>query len=301
MEGIFPFVLEAVLIAVISVLGTVVYLDRREKSRIKIAREQADKILAEAENQRRDAAIAAKDEAIRLRGRSRSRTDPTPQRDRTDRASDRAKRRDDRPQVHSLDQRENAHPQAGEQAAEQRTRDLGAGDGPPTDQEIDQARGRHLAGTRADRRLTADEAKQELVAEVEAEARDMAARAAARDRAGDQRRSRPALAQDPGDHHPAHRHRLRRRIDRLGRAAAQRRHEGPDHRPRRPQHPRPRAGDRRRPDRRRHAGSDHGLRLRPGPARGRPAGACKSCCRTAASTRPGSRRSSPRRSSSSSR
>jgi ribonuclease Y len=67
MEGVVPFVVEAVLIAAISVLGTVLFLDKREKSRIRLAREQADVILTEAEKQRRDAALAAKDEAIKLR------------------------------------------------------------------------------------------------------------------------------------------------------------------------------------------------------------------------------------------
>src|SRR4051812_26138243 len=67
MGGVVLFILEAVLIAVVSVLGTYVYLDKREQSKIRIARGQADTILAEAEQQRRDAALAAKDEAIKLR------------------------------------------------------------------------------------------------------------------------------------------------------------------------------------------------------------------------------------------
>ena len=50
------------------------------------------------------------------------------------------------------------------------------------------------------------------------------------------------------------------------------RDEGPDHRPRGPQHPGPRAGHRDRPDHRRHARDGRPERLRPGPPRGRPAG-----------------------------
>ena len=69
-----------------------------------------------------------------------------------------------------------------------------------------------------------------------------------------------------GDHQhrdPALRERLRRRIHRLGGAAAERGDEGPHHRPRGAQHPHPRGGDRRRPDHRRHAGGRHPVGLRP--------------------------------------
>ena len=52
-----------------------------------------------------------------------------------------------------------------------------------------------------------------------------------------------------------------------------RRHEGPHHRPRGPEHPRARAAHRRRPHRRRHAGGRPDLRLRPLPPRDRPPGA----------------------------
>ena len=49
------------------------------------------------------------------------------------------------------------------------------------------------------------------------------------------------------------------------------RHEGPDHRPRGPQHPRLRVGHRREPDHRRHARGGAAVLLRSGPPRGRPA------------------------------
>ena len=52
--------------------------------------------------------------------------------------------------------------------------------------------------------------------------------------------------------------------------APHRRHEGAHHRPRGAQHPRPGDGDRRRPDRRRHAGGGDPLRLRSVPPRDRP-------------------------------
>ena len=61
-----------------------------------------------------------------------------------------------------------------------------------------------------------------------------------------------------------------------GRAAAERGDEGPHHRPRGPQHPRPGAGDRRRPDHRRHARGGRPVRLRPGAPRGGAHGAAPS-------------------------
>ena len=73
------------------------------------------------------------------------------------------------------------------------------------------------------------------------------------DRGGDQARSRTARPQHPVGLHAAPRRRPRRRDDGLGRAAVGRRHEGPDHRPRGPQHPRAGEPHRRRLHHRRHA------------------------------------------------
>ena len=72
---------------------------------------------------------------------------------------------------------------------------------------------------------------------------------------------------------PARHGRPHRGDDRLGRAISQRRDEGPHHRPRGAQHPRPRAGHGHRPDHRRHARVGAHQRLRPGPPRDRAAGA----------------------------
>ena len=78
---------------------------------------------------------------------------------------------------------------------------------------------------------------------------------------------------------------------------AERRDEGPDHRPRGPQHPGPRAGDRRRPDHRRHARDRGPERLRPGPPRDRPARDHQAHQRRPDPPRPdrGGRRQGPRR------
>ena len=76
----------------------------------------------------------------------------------------------------------------------------------------------------------------------------------------------------PGDGHPALRRRAHRRHHRQHGGHSQRRHEGPHHRPRGPQHPHLRERHRRRRHRRRHARRRHRQRLRQRPPRDRPAG-----------------------------
>ncbi len=62
------FIIGAVLVAGITFFVTYFLLDRRANSRVKAAQFEADRVLEEAETKRRDVAFAAKDEAIRLRG-----------------------------------------------------------------------------------------------------------------------------------------------------------------------------------------------------------------------------------------
>ena len=81
--------------------------------------------------------------------------------------------------------------------------------------------------------------------------------------------------------------------------APERGDEGPDHRPRGPQHPRVRGDDGREPDHRRHARGRGALVLRPGAARGGADDAREARRRTAGSTRRGSRRSTSARCASS--
>ena len=110
--------------------------------------------------------------------------------------------------------------------------------------------------------LTAQQAKDELVRVMEDEARIEAAHIVkriedeAREQATQQAQRIIGMAvQRVGLG-------LRLRDHGLGRHAPQRRDEGADHRPRGAQHPRPGDGDGRRPDRRRHPGGGHPLRLR---------------------------------------
>jgi len=60
-------VLEGVLVAIAAFFATRWYLEGRADAQIRKAQAEADRILEEAETRRRDAAIEAKDEAIRLR------------------------------------------------------------------------------------------------------------------------------------------------------------------------------------------------------------------------------------------
>ena len=50
-----------------AIAGTLFVLERRANTRIKVAELRSGEILAQAEQARRDAAIAAKDESIKMR------------------------------------------------------------------------------------------------------------------------------------------------------------------------------------------------------------------------------------------
>lgn len=63
----FLIVLVALLAAAVAALLTFLFLERRSKSRISRAQAEADRIIEEAETRRRDAALQASDEALRLR------------------------------------------------------------------------------------------------------------------------------------------------------------------------------------------------------------------------------------------
>jgi ribonuclease Y len=174
MDGIVPFVLEALLVICISVLATYVYLDKRAQSRVRQAQVDADRIREEAESERRNASIAAKDEAIRLRGElDRELTQRRKEIERIERRIEQKEETIDRKSA-SLEQRENAI-RKGEQAQE-RARETWEQERTRQQQELENARGRHLQELERIAGLTSDEAKQQLVAEVEADARAMAAR-----------------------------------------------------------------------------------------------------------------------------
>lgn len=174
MDGGVPFVLEALLVACVSVLATYVYLDKRAKSHVRQAQEDATRVRDEAETERRNATIAAKDEAIRLRGElDRELTQRRKEIERIERRIEQKEESIDRKTV-GLEQRENAVRKQ-EQGIE-RAKETWELDQARQLQEIEQARGRHLQELERIAGLTSDEAKLQLVAEVETEARAMAAR-----------------------------------------------------------------------------------------------------------------------------
>ncbi|MGI8476330.1 MAG: Rnase Y domain-containing protein, partial [Thermomicrobiales bacterium] len=185
MSGAIPFFLEALLIAAISILGTYVYLDKRAKSHVSLAKSKADEIVADAERQRRDASLAAKDEAIHLRTEiDREVTARRKEIERIERRTEQKEESIDR-KFATFDERELAVKRIESAAAA--AKDAWEQDRARQAAELEQARTRQAAelGQIKARTvqelervagLTADEARQELVAEVEVEARAMAVR-----------------------------------------------------------------------------------------------------------------------------
>ncbi|MEA2598543.1 MAG: ribonucrease [Thermomicrobiales bacterium] len=174
MDGIVPFVLEALLVACVSVLATYIYLDKRAQSHVRKAQVDADRIRDEAETERRNASIATKDEAIRLRGElDRELTQRRKEIERIERRIEQKEETIDRKSA-TLEQRENVIRKQ-EQASE-RARETWEQERARQHQELDNARDRHLQELERIAGLTSAEAKDQLVAEVEAEARAMAAR-----------------------------------------------------------------------------------------------------------------------------
>ena len=68
MEDLWIFIIGAVLVAGITFFVTYFWLEKRADSHVKKAQIEADRVLEEAETKRRDIALSAKDDAIRLRG-----------------------------------------------------------------------------------------------------------------------------------------------------------------------------------------------------------------------------------------
>ncbi len=178
-------ILVALLAATIAAVLTYLYLEKQATSRVRQARSEADRLLEEAETKRRDAALEAKDEAIRLRGElDRELTQRRKEIERIERRIEQKEESIDR-KTAGLDERELSVrkqelgvTQAKEAWEQERIRRVHELDQvlARQRQEIEDLRGRHLEELERIAGLTADEAKQQLVAEVEAEARTMAAR-----------------------------------------------------------------------------------------------------------------------------
>ena len=171
---IIGIVLGLVLVAAVTYFATQASLQRRADSGVRRAQAEADRILEEAETRRRDAALEAKDEAIRLRGELDR--ELTQRRKEIERIERRIEQKEE-----AIDQKSNALDRRDQDVRKReqettRAREIWEQDRARQQAELEQARSRHLQELERVAGLTAEEAKDELVREVEAEARALAAR-----------------------------------------------------------------------------------------------------------------------------
>jgi len=174
MDKVLLVLLIALLVGGLTFLLTYLYLDKRAHSHVRRAQDEANRIREEAESQRRDAAIAEKDEAIRLRADlDRELTQRRKEIDRIERRIEQKEEAIDR-KVASFDQRE-AQVRKLEQQAD-RAREQWEQERNRQQAELDASRNKRREELERVAGLSADDAKQELVREVEAEARSLATR-----------------------------------------------------------------------------------------------------------------------------
>jgi ribonuclease Y len=168
------YLIGAVLVAGLTFFATHFWLEQRAQSRVRIAQAEADRILEEAETTRRDSALAAKDEAIRLRNELDR--DITQRRKEIDRVERRIEQKEEGIDKRSmgLEQREQGVRRQEQQLNS--TRESWEQDHAKQVQELEQSRSLHLQELERVAGLSADNAKEELVALVEYDARNMAAR-----------------------------------------------------------------------------------------------------------------------------
>jgi ribonuclease Y len=177
--------LGAILVAAATFFATRWYLEGRAESSVKQTQAEAERILAEAEARRRDAALEAKDEAIRLRADlDRELTTRRKEVERIERRVEQKEEQIDQ-KLAGLDQREGQIRKRDQETArakdaweQELTKAKAAWEEDKKVQQgvIDDARNRHLTELERVAGLTAAEARDELVQEVELEARQMAAR-----------------------------------------------------------------------------------------------------------------------------
>ncbi|MDQ3695697.1 MAG: ribonuclease Y [Chloroflexota bacterium] len=185
-----PFVLlvgalALVLVAVATFFATKWHLEGRANSQLHLRQQEAARVLEQAETRRRDAALETKDEAIRLRADlDRELTQRRKEIERIERRIEQKEEQIDQ-KSNVLDQRDNAVRKAQTDLSRQRDawdqdrgRQQAAIDETKSQvqAELDEVKGSRLAELERVAGLTADEAKHELVQEVEVEARQMGAR-----------------------------------------------------------------------------------------------------------------------------
>lgn len=186
------YAIGAVLAAGVTFLATWFWLDKRAQSRVRIAQQNADRITEEAETRRREATLAEKDEAIRLRADlDRELTQRRKEIERVERRIEQKEQSIEQKEEgidkksQALEQREQGvrkqeqqlsrHREQWEQEKHKQAQDFEAHKQTQL-QEVDEIRGKHLVELERIAGLTSEEARNQLVAEVEYEARSMAAR-----------------------------------------------------------------------------------------------------------------------------
>jgi ribonuclease Y len=173
-DGLLIPVIVAIVVAAASIAGTLFFLERQANSRLRVVQREADQLLLEAEQKRRDVEIAAKDEAIRLRGDlDRELTQRRKEIERIEKRIEQKEENIDR-KVAAMDQREVGLKR--QEQSLQQLKDTFENEKVRQTAEIENLRNRRLSELERIAQLTAEDARQELVAEVEQEARAMAAR-----------------------------------------------------------------------------------------------------------------------------
>jgi ribonuclease Y len=174
MDSILGFVAVGILVAGVTFFLTYFWLEQRAQSRVRTAQIEADRIVDEAETTRRDMTLAAKDEAIRLRGDlDRELTTRRKEIERIERRIEQKEESIDRKSV-GLDQREQGLRKQEQQFARQK--ETWEEDRIRQIQELEGAKSRHLEELERIAGLTSEEAKDQLVQLVELDARNQAAR-----------------------------------------------------------------------------------------------------------------------------
>ncbi|MGB3328239.1 MAG: ribonuclease Y [Thermomicrobiales bacterium] len=180
---IYAFV--AVLVAGLTFLATWFWLDRRADSRVRLAQQNADRITEEAETRKREAALAEKDEAIRLRADlDRELTQRRKEIERVERRIEQKEETIDKKSL-TLEQREQGVRKQEQQVSrnqeqweQEKVRQAQEFESHKKAQlqDVEAVREKHLAELERIAGLSSEEARNQLVAEVEYEARSMAAR-----------------------------------------------------------------------------------------------------------------------------
>jgi len=174
MGNIVMYLIGAILVAGITFFATYFWLEQRAQSRTKQAQLEANRIVEEAETTRRESALAAKDEAIRLRGElDRELNQRRKETERIERRIEQKEQTIDNKSI-ALDQREQGLRKQEQQLG--RAKETWEHERSKQEQDLQAFRERHQAELERVAGMTSDEARDQLIAAVEADARNLAAR-----------------------------------------------------------------------------------------------------------------------------